>query len=846
MLISRNWLQEYVDITSLSDKDLSHYLTDIGLEVEGVTVVPPLDDKVVVGKVIEASKHPNADSLKLCTVDVGEPEALTIVCGAPNARTGIYVCVATLGSVLPGNFKIKPTKIRGESSKGMMCSGKELEISDDQDGIIELGDAHKIGTPINQIYQSGDTVFEINITPNRGDCLGYIGVARDLSAKLKTPLIIPEVNHPKTDSSLSTKDFVAVEINHEETSQRFAALYIKDLPNCSSPQWMQKRLEASGMRPLNLIVDVTNYVMLEMNQPIHAYDERDVEGRKIIVRKGTIEDKLKTLDGSDLKIKTGDILICDSKSSPIGLAGIMGGANSEIKDDTKDIIVEVAEFDPGMIRKTSKRLGLHTEASHRFERIIDKNAIDQVAKRVGYLYLACCEELGAPLPKVAHDLIDIHPVPTELKKIALRVDRAKKVLGLATLSADACIQHLEALKFKLLDQKDERLLFEVPSFRPDITREIDLIEEVGRLEGFDKVPYELPRMSIKPNDENPYIDFSDNLKSFLAGSGLTEVILYPFVSNTQYEELLLTEEHPYYPSVTLANPLSEEFNKLQSSQIAPCLAATKRNRNHNYKGSRLFQIGRGYFDKSCASKLGSFQTLSGLMRHSHHMTAKAKSEEARIVERHFLTIVIDSPYHLPSWNESKTSAQFHDMKKICETTFKAFSVTDLKYKLIDPKELPMLHPKLSATIWKDDVYLGFLGQIHPLASKKLDLGFDDIPVVCEVEVESLFELAQAPSKIKTESFNFPAATRDLSLLVSDKTTHQDFEDALASFPRRKHITSMRLFDLYQGKNVEQGFKSMAYTLELRSPKQTLKDEQVDKEVTAFLTHLEETLQATQR
>ena len=430
MHISRTWLQDYIDIKDLTDKQVADYLTDLGLEVEGVDTIAPLHPKLVVGKVVEANKHPNADSLKLCQVDVGGEELLTIVCGAPNARQGIKVCVAQLGSVLPGDFKIKPTKIRGEKSQGMMCSEKELELSDEHEGIIELDDSHAVGTLVSEIYPTGDTVFEVGLTPNRGDCLGYIGIARDLAAKLKRKVNYPQIRDTSSYSgSLATEGNVKVEIKDDEASKRFTALYIKGVKVTPSPRWMQNRLNAAGMRPINLIVDITNYVMLEMNQPIHAYDERDVSGNTIVVRRSSADDKLKTLDGNDAKLRAGDILICDD-SKPIGLAGIMGGENSEVKEDTDTIIVEVAEFDPGQIRKTSKRVGLHTEASHRFERSIDFNNIVNVSRRVGDLLVQCSEELGLEAPIVAKDVLDVNLGAPSVKNIALRAEKARKILGL--------------------------------------------------------------------------------------------------------------------------------------------------------------------------------------------------------------------------------------------------------------------------------------------------------------------------------------------------------------------------------------------------------------------------------
>ena len=846
MLLSRNWLENYVNVEDLSDDQIAGTLTDLGLEVEGKESVPPLHEKIVVGKITSAKPHPNADTLQICDVDIGSDEKLSIVCGAPNARKDIYVCVAQIGSILPGNFKIKPTKIRGEKSQGMLCSEKELEVSSEHEGIAEISSDFELGKKISEIFKTEDSIFEISITPNRGDCLGYLGIARDLAAKLKREVNLPKPCDPSYHAAdLTTADNVNIEIQDQEASQRFVALYIQNVSIVPSPSWIQKRLEASGMRPINLIVDVTNYVMLEMNHPIHAYDERHVTGNKIIVRRARANDQLTTLDGNEIKLNESDILICDSEK-PIGLAGIMGGENSEVRDDTKNIIVEVAEFDPGQIRKTSKRVSLHTEASHRFERGCDYSAIPKVARRVGDLILECSKELGLNIPKISKDLVDVNFGTPSPKIIALKVDRAKKLLGLVSLTKETCIEHLEALKFRLVDQKEDRLLFEIPSWRNDIVSSIDLIEEIGRLVGFDKIPYKLPKMNIRPNDENPYINFTETAKLALASSGLTEVILYPFVSGKQYNNMLISRAHPYYPSVELINPLSEEFNLLQTSQLAPMLTSTLNNRNKGARGSRMFQVGRGYLDSRCHDIPDKFQSLRQIHRPSHHLTKKAKSEKNRPTERHFLSIVLDYPFTSSNWNVEERSPHFFDMKNICEKFFKTFGLVGFQYLPVNEDEFPFVHPKKSATIWKNDVFIGVLGELHPEGSMNIGLGIQQIPVICEIEIESLYDITSKQSHEISEQCSFPPALRDIALLVPEHVTHADFEAALSSFKRRKFLTKMSLFDVYQGQNVKSGYKSMAYSLALRSSKQTLKDAQIEKETGAFINHLRETLGAEQR
>lgn len=414
MLVSLSWLNEYIDLTDLSIDAISKTLTSIGLEVEGIKSLKAITGDVVAGKILKAEQHPNADKLRLCTVDIGRGgEPLVIVCGAPNARAGIKVAVATVGSVLPGDFKIKESKIRGEKSVGMLCSESELGLSTEHDGIIELPEAVALGTSISKYFHMEDTIIEIGLTPNRSDCLGLIGLARDLAAKLGRNLKIPDDKKIAADSALKSDAHIKVVIEGEDDSRRFTALYVADVRAIPSPQWMRSRLLNTGMRPINLLVDATNYVMLESGQPIHAYDERDIGGKTLKVRRAKEGEVIKSLDEQDRKLVATDIVIADAEKA-VGIAGVMGGANSEIKDDTKSIVIEVAHFHPSLVRKTSKRFALHTEASHRFERGIDVENTAWVARRVAGLIASATAEqkhdlkLDIPPVRIAGSAVDVY------------------------------------------------------------------------------------------------------------------------------------------------------------------------------------------------------------------------------------------------------------------------------------------------------------------------------------------------------------------------------------------------------------------------------------------------------
>ena len=516
MLVSYEWLNQYIDITDLDPETIATTLTNIGLEVEGVEHPTPIDSKVVIGKILEAAPHPNADSLQCCRVDIGEEEPIAVVCGAPNAAAGKVVAFAQVGSVLPGNFKIKANKIRGEKSHGMICSEKELGMSDDHGGIIELDSDAAIGSPVESLMPKNRFVFDISITPNRSDCLSYIGIARDLGAKLNRPLKlhVPDTRIIEQVQTVESKNSLTTTSTKVEECGRFVGMRVSGIKQSDTPQWMRRRLEAAGMRSLNLIVDITNYVLLEMGQPIHAYDAAKISGSQLTARAAKSGETLTALDGNTIELSGGEIIIADQDKA-VALAGIMGGLNSEVSADTSEIIVEVAEFAPNLIRKFSKYHGMHTEASHRFERGVNAEILPAVAMRVFQLLQECTLDAEPCITGYC----DYNPDPRPKKRIALRLSRLKATLGISSPTIETCTKLLSALELELLDQTDDRMLFEIPAFRHDLQREIDLIEEVARLIGYDKIPAELPKMQIGKTPEDPFLSFTDKVKTTLTAMG---------------------------------------------------------------------------------------------------------------------------------------------------------------------------------------------------------------------------------------------------------------------------------------------------------------------------------------
>jgi phenylalanyl-tRNA synthetase beta chain len=847
MEISLNWLKDYINLEGVSLEQVSSTLTDIGLEVEAVKKSAAFGDTVVVGRITDAVKHPNADTLRVCKVDIGKPEPLQIVCGAPNARVGLDACVALVGTTLPGDFKIKEAKIRGEESYGMMCSAKELGLGDGHEGIIELASGFKPGTPVIKALGLDDVTLTLNVTPNRADCLGHIGVARDLGARLGKAIKIPSTS-PKP-SNVSSKD-VHVDIK-SELCGRFTALVIKNIRPVASPSWLKRRIEAVGMRSINLIVDLTNYVMFEMNHPIHAYDERDVKGRKFIIREAQNGEIFRTLDNVERKLQAGDLLICDSERS-IGLAGVMGGLNSEVKEDTTGIILEVAWFDPNAVRSTSRRLGLHSEASHRFERGVDMTNADKVAKRFGELLQRCVEELNAagaklPIPDVASDIVDAYPVKPQQKLIALRVSQAKNFLALPSLTNDQIKKLFEGLQIRLVDQAQDRLVFEIPFWRVDIERECDLIEEVARLVGYDKIPNQLPKMSLEPTPEDALVDFIEASRNTMAAHGLRETISFPFWSDDDAKKLRLTSDHPFLPSIKLVNPIADDAKWMHTTLTCALLKCVQNNRRHGVKGSRLFEMGRGYFDfAKHPLQRSSYTIFKNLDRKGRHLSARAREEKNRPTERHWISGIIDQPWLGKSWNNAESKAGFFTVKGIVLSWLKSFGLTDVQVYRAKPEDLPFLHPGAAAYLVAKGQTLGWLGEVHPEVSLAYELEPTEAPICFELDLETVLDASSKRSKPTTDSYKFPPSTRDLALLVDSSLTHDEMASAITKFPQKRHLRTWHIFDVYQGSNIPAGKKSVAWSFSFQSAEKTLTDGDVDGEFKNLTNYLTTTLKAEQR
>ncbi|MEO8666185.1 MAG: phenylalanine--tRNA ligase subunit beta, partial [Ignavibacteria bacterium] len=555
MKISLNWLKEYIPgIETGSIEELSGKMISTGLDIEGLEDQGKALDKFVVGEVIEKEKHPNADKLSLCKVNTGVA-VLSIVCGAPNVEKGQKVCVAMIGGIIPnGGFEIKRSKIRGELSEGMICSGKELNISDDHDGILVLDQAAKVGESFAGHFKANDIIFEIGITPNRGDLFSHIGVAREIAALYDKKISIPEIKI--IESETPTNELVKITIDDPELCKRFTGRVIQNIEIKESPEWLKKRLTAIGLRPKNNIVDITNFVMFETGQPLHAFDYDKIRGKEIIIKTAKDKAKFITLDSKERILNSDSLMVCD-KEGYSGIAGIMGGKYSEITDETKNVFIESAYFDPVSVRKNSKRLGLQTDASQRFERGVDINMVQYASLRAAQLI----QELAGG--KVSKDLYDVYPEKFKDLEVGVRLYSANKLIGLE-LNDEDLIKLLEKIEIKFLRKENEMLIFNIPEFRRlDLQREVDLIEEVARLYGYDNIEgntyFNVNALSTQAA-ANSNTDKIKEITSHFIGRGFNQV-----VTSSLEDGRKITE--PGEKLIRLLNSVTADMNSLRTSLI---------------------------------------------------------------------------------------------------------------------------------------------------------------------------------------------------------------------------------------------------------------------------------------
>ena len=788
MNVTLNWLKNYIDF-ELSPSELADRLTMLGVEVESVKQLGAELKGIVVGSVTAIRPHPNADKLVLCQVNIGETEELQIVCGAPNVQEGMLAPVATIGATLPIGLTIKRAKLRGETSHGMLCSEKELGLSDDAAGLMELPTDTPLGISLSEALGLDDVVFELEITPNRPDCLSLIGVAREIQAETGNALKLPQVDFKEDETD--TQETTSVTIEAPDLCPRYAARVIRGVKVGQSPTWLQQRLESVGIGVINNIVDITNFVLMEYGQPLHAFDYHKLTENRIVVRRAAPGENITTLDEVARELIPDMLVIADAEK-PVALAGIMGGYDSEITETTADVLLESAYFNPSSIRATAKALGISTEASYRFERGADPGVVLAALDRAAQLI---AELAGGSICK---GIVDVYPGEQPLRQIPLRPERANFILG-TTLDGSEMVQILSDLGFDVkangtenrqADEETSPLRVTVPTFRADITREIDLIEEVARVYGYDNIPTTLPKGDIPVPAPNPSAEVRKRVKHFLLAAGMMEAINYSFCDPNCFDKIRFTADDPRRDVLKLRNPLSPEMSVLRTTLLPGLLGNAQHNRNHQIDTIALFEM-------------GSVFTRNGEQKEPERVTG--------ILAGQIGDGVYSNPYREPD---------FYDIKGLVEGILEACGILDYTLQKTDA---PTFHPGRNAAVFLDDRQLGTFGEAHPEALENYDLPYK--AYLFDFNMEALVDAAIFAKRFEPIPI-YPTVERDLAIVV-DAEVLSNLPTELIYATGGEWVKSVRLFDVYEGEQVPEGKKSLAYAITYHSATETLTDKAVN-------------------
>jgi len=787
MLVSYNWLKEYVDLSDISPIELADKITKSGIEVEGVEVLNEGIKNVVIGYVVEREQHPNADKLNKCLVDVGEGDPIQIICGAPNVDKGQKVAVAKVGAVLPGNFKIKKAKLRGEESNGMICSLQELGIEsklvakDYSEGIFVFPSDVEVGRNAMEYLQRDDAVLELGLTPNRADCLSMLGVAYEVAAVLGKEVIFPTVEYPASEEK--TSDYIQVRVENTEDAPLYTAKIIKNVKIAPSPLWMQGRLMAAGIRPHNNVVDITNYILLEYGQPLHAFDYDRLGSKEIYVRRAKDKEEMITLDEATRVLSEDNLLITNGETG-VAVAGVMGGANSEVQADTKTVLLEAAYFNSGVIRKSSKVLNLRSEASARYEKGIDPNRVRAAAERAAQLLhlYAGGEVLEG---EAAVDALTAEP-----KIVTISLEKINKVLG-TKLTVEEVTAIFARLQFEAAVENNV-FTVTVPTRRNDIMIEEDLTEEVARLYGYDNIPTTLPVGEAIPGALTEYQKKRRSVRKFLEGAGLYQAITYALTNEKKVQQFALDKRQP----VRLSMPMSEERSVLRQSIIPQLLEVVKYNSARQNENLAVYETGVVFLGKEGA-------------------------ENELPEEREHVAGAITGLWSVNLWQGEKKAADFFVIKGILEGLFEKLGISTAVS--FERGELEGMHPGRTAQVLLDGEVIGFVGQVHPQLQQELDVK----ETYCfELNLSKL--LAQEVADLRYTSIpRFPSVTRDIALVVDSKISAGDIR-AIIVEAGGNLLKEVQVFDLYEGDKMEEGKKSIAYSLKYFDPEQTLTDEMITK------------------
>lgn len=810
MQVSIKWLHDYIDFTETSD-ELADKLTMAGIPVENVVHAGEGLEKVVTGKVESIERHPDSDHMFITQMNVGQPELVQIVTGAQNVKQGDIVPVAMIGAKLPNGLKISKGKLRGVPSNGMLCSADELKmdlttLTDEQkDGIYILPADTEVGIPAKDALGLDDDILEFELTANRGDCFSVFGLVREIAVLTGNTPKWPEIKVNEDDEA-STADMIKIGIEANDLCSRFSARVLKNVKVMESPEWMQARLENAGIRAINNIVDVTNFVMVELGQPMHAYDYDQISGHSLTARKAIAGEKLHTLDDSSRIAKGEELVIADSEK-PAGLAGVMGGLESEVTENTTTVVLEAAAFNGASIRRTSRACGLHSEASGRFERGVDVTQTMRALDRAAQLL----QDMGACT--VTKGIVDVYP--EEKKPVSVDFIPAQINNRLGTdISGDKMVEILDSLGFRCEEDGKGGYHVAVPSWRNDVTFMEDLSEEVARIYGFDNIHASTPRGTMVQGVQSPLQSFIDRIKVTLTHIGMNEELSFSFTNPDMFDKMMLPADSPLRQAIPIMNPLTDEAPLVRTSLLASVLENAIRNLSRKNEDIRLYDVAPVFYPKA----LPLTELPDEVVKVAGFMCGRRNPM---------------------SWNTSNDMIDFYDAKGIVEELLAKLNIT--RYQVV-AGEYTAMHPGKTALFKKGKEIVAAVGELHPQVAE--NLGISKKAYIFEMDVPTLM-------KYSSDKFSFdvlpkyPAIVRDLAMLVDEGVNASDIEKTITK-NGGKFFKNVTLFDVYTGKQIADGKKSMAFTMLFQSNDKTLTDEEVDESFNNIIAAVEKEFDAELR
>ena len=810
MQVSTKWLKDCINIDDISPEELAEKLTMAGIPVENVVHADEGLEKVVTGKIEKLEAHPDSDHLQVCQMNIGTGELLQIVTGAPNVKQGQIVPVALVGSHLPNGQKISKGKLRGVASNGMLCSADELKLDienlpqEQKVGIYILSEDTPIGVPAKEVLGLDDVVLEFELTANRGDCFSVFGIVREAAVLTGKEANFPKIKVNENDEA-NAKDLVTIKIDSPDLCSRFSSRVLKNVKLGPSPDWMQQRLQGAGIRAINNVVDVTNFVMVELGQPMHAYDYDEVVGHVLNARRAIEGEQLHTLDDSNRLAKGGELVIADAEKAA-GLAGVMGGFETEITEKTKTVILEAASFNGASIRRTSRSVGLHSEASGRFERGVDETQTIRALDRAAQLL----QDMGACT--VCKGVVDVYPNPKSEVTVEFTSEQINSRLG-TNIKSESMIDILDKLGF-VIEKKSDKYSVRVPSWRNDVTMWEDLSEEIARIYGYDNIPSTLPIGETSQGHQSDTQNFVDKIKSALVSLGMNEELSFSFTNPTMFDKINLPQDSELRKAVPIMNPLTDDYPLLRTTMISSIMENVARNYSRKNEDIRLFEIAPVFYPKALPITEQPIETLK-------------------------LAGVIMGRREPKGWNQNSNEVDFYDMKGIVEELFSRIEID--KYT-VEVGEHFAMHPGKTAVFKKGKEILATVGELHPAVANAFD-----IPkkiYIFEADIATLMKYTSKNFKYE-QLPKYPAITRDLAILVDKSIAAGEIEKTITK-NGGKYFNNVTLFDVYTGDRISKDKKSLAFNIKFQSTDRTLTDEEADESFKKILTAIENQFKAELR